>query len=207
MFKQGCQFLFAKRNDEPFEVRWVQWRVVWILGFLGYFRCSDAYILNLGDVEVVENGVRINLKRSKNDQQGEGETVFIGDSEHPWYSPRTAVEEWRKAVTAKPGNTPETPWMRKVKSIKNIWYVDEQRLPMDTYTVIVRLMIEQIAPQEDSKNYSAHSLRRGGASFAFKMGIPETRIQLQGRWKSDAYRRYIHVHEEELLELTKALGL
>ncbi|CAC5425464.1 unnamed protein product [Mytilus coruscus] len=39
--------------------------------------------------------------------------------------------------------------------------------------------------------YSGHSLRRGGASFALECGIPTELIHSQGDWKSDAYKRYI----------------
>lgn len=43
----------------------------------------------------------------------------------------------------------------------------------------------------DCSNYSGHSFRRGGASFAFECGIPAELIQAQGDWKSDAYKSYI----------------
>ena len=35
--------------------------------------------------------------------------------------------------------------------------------------------------------YSGHSLRRGGATFAFQCGIPAEFIKMQGDWRSDAY--------------------
>ena len=39
--------------------------------------------------------------------------------------------------------------------------------------------------------YSGHSFRRGGASFAFSCGIPSDLIKFQGDWSSDAYLRYL----------------
>ena len=42
-------------------------------------------------------------------------------------------------------------------------------------------------------DYSLHSLRRGGATFAFKCSIPSDLIQLMGDWASNCYRRYIDV--------------
>ena len=39
----------------------------------------------------------------------------------------------------------------------------------------------------DPNNYSAHSFRCGGASFAFQAGVPDHLIQAQGDWRSDAY--------------------
>ena len=39
----------------------------------------------------------------------------------------------------------------------------------------------------DPKEFASHSLRRGGATFAFQCSIPAELIKLQGDWRSDAY--------------------
>ncbi|KAI8516630.1 hypothetical protein Bbelb_052110 [Branchiostoma belcheri] len=39
--------------------------------------------------------------------------------------------------------------------------------------------------------YSLHSGRRGGATFAFRAGVPVELIRLQGDWRSDAYLLYL----------------
>ncbi|XP_077986280.1 integrase/recombinase xerD homolog [Glandiceps talaboti] len=41
--------------------------------------------------------------------------------------------------------------------------------------------------------YSGHSLRRGGASYAFSCNVPGELIKLQGDWQSDAYLRYLSI--------------
>ena len=43
----------------------------------------------------------------------------------------------------------------------------------------------------DPTLYSTHSLRRGGATFAFSSGIPSELIKLQGDWHSQAYEVYL----------------
>ena len=43
----------------------------------------------------------------------------------------------------------------------------------------------------DPADFSGHSLRRGGATFAFQCGIPSELIKLQGDWRSDAYMLYL----------------
>ena len=43
----------------------------------------------------------------------------------------------------------------------------------------------------DPNHYSSHSFRRGGATWAFKCGVSAELIQLQGDWKSDAYKLYL----------------
>ena len=53
-----------------------------------------------------------------------------------------------------------------------------------------RLLFEAGTPG----NYSVHSFRRGAATSARAAGLPAEDIQLLGRWKSEAYKRYIQVH-------------
>jgi hypothetical protein len=43
----------------------------------------------------------------------------------------------------------------------------------------------------DASLNSGHSFRRGGATFAFSMGVPGELIQLQGDWLSNAYLLYL----------------
>jgi len=44
--------------------------------------------------------------------------------------------------------------------------------------------------------YAGHSLRRGGASWAFKCGAPGEFIKMQGDWKSEVYHRYLELSTE-----------
>ena len=43
------------------------------------------------------------------------------------------------------------------------------------------------------KDFSSHSFRRGGATFAYLCGVPTEIIKLLGNWKSDCYLKYIHL--------------
>lgn len=45
----------------------------------------------------------------------------------------------------------------------------------------------------DPSGFSSHSFRRGGASFALKLGLPSELIQSQGNWLSDAYLGYLDI--------------
>ena len=46
-----------------------------------------------------------------------------------------------------------------------------------------------------------HSLRRGAATWAAEVGIPEPQIQILRRWRSDAYKAYIEYSKEERINL------
>ena len=43
----------------------------------------------------------------------------------------------------------------------------------------------------DPNKFTSHGFRRGAANFAFMSNVPADLIQLQGDWKSDAYKRYL----------------
>ncbi|XP_062570433.1 uncharacterized protein LOC134232478 isoform X2 [Saccostrea cucullata] len=45
----------------------------------------------------------------------------------------------------------------------------------------------------DTKIYKGHSFRIGAASWAKSKGVSDDQIQLLGRWKSEAFRRYIRI--------------
>ena len=57
------------------------------------------------------------------------------------------------------------------------------------------------------KDYSGHSLRRGGASFSFSIGLSPLIIKLRGDWKSNAYQKYIFVTDDYNQKAAKALSL
>lgn len=56
-------------------------------------------------------------------------------------------------------------------------------------------------------DYSGHSFRRGGCTFAFKVGVPAPVIKLRGDWKSNAYERYISINDSVNVKCARALSL
>ena len=58
-----------------------------------------------------------------------------------------------------------------------------------------------------SGGYSGHSFRRGAATSARMAGVADHDIQLLGRWRSDAYKRYIEVHPEYIYNVSRRFQL
>jgi integrase len=54
--------------------------------------------------------------------------------------------------------------------------------------------------------YSAHSLRRGGATFAFSAGLSPLQIKLRGDWASSAFERYVHISPDDALAASKLMS-
>ena len=57
----------------------------------------------------------------------------------------------------------------------------------------------------NAKLYNTHSFRIGAATSANQAGVPDLHIKALGRWRSDAYQRYIRISPEALASMTKRL--
>ena len=59
----------------------------------------------------------------------------------------------------------------------------------------------------DPDLYSGHSFRRGGATFAHRLGVDPLLIKRMGDWSSDAYMLYVDPHTPEgLVSLPVAMS-
>ena len=58
---------------------------------------------------------------------------------------------------------------------------------------------------KDAATFTGHSFRRGGATWAFQVGIPGELIQICGDWVSDAYKRYLEFTMQDKLNLAAQL--
>ena len=59
----------------------------------------------------------------------------------------------------------------------------------------------------DPAGYSTHSFRRGGASFAYSVGVRGELIQAQGDWASDAYKVYLEMAFPQRVQVARAMAL
>ena len=57
----------------------------------------------------------------------------------------------------------------------------------------------------NKQHYNSHSFRIGAATTAMQAKIPETHIQMMGRWRSNAYQQYVKTPPTELAKLSKKL--
>jgi hypothetical protein len=78
--------------------------------------------------------------------------------------------------------------------------------PLNHVSFVARLKSVLVEVGVDPKQYSAHSLRRGGASFAFRVGLSPLEIKQRGDWASSAFERYIHIDSSDNLFSAKLLA-
>ena len=126
----------------------------------------------------------IYVPRSKTDQAGEGAWVFIACCEEEAMCPVQALWRLRRLAVQDACGDPVGPVFTAREG-------KQQRLRKTTVGVRLRKALEKVGVQ-DWDLYAAHSLRRGGATWAVQQGVSVRQILVMGRWKSDVVRQYLY---------------
>jgi site-specific recombinase XerD len=157
-------------------------RAVLLLGFAGGFRRSELVGIDVEDVHEELRGLRIRIRRSKTDQEGEGRELGIPWGEHLETCPVRAYQAWRAA-----GGISTGALFRPVDRHDG---VGGSRL---TDRAVARI-IQRAARRGglDPHRYAGHSLRAGLATSAAAAGAPERAIMAQtGHRSVTTLRGYI----------------
>jgi len=169
------------QQNEP-DIKKLRNKALLLIGFAGGFRRNELISLNLEDLEFVFEGLKINVKRSKTDQFGEGFIKGIPYFKNYLYCPVKNLKNWLNISKIKKGPV----FVRFVKGSKtsNIRLTDQS----------VALIIKEYLTKAgiDNKNYSGHSLRSGFATSAAEAGAEERSIMaMTGHKSTEMVRRYI----------------
>ena len=157
-------------------------RSIILIGFSGGFRRNEIVSLNYEDLDFVEEGLKINLRRSKTDQFGEGAVKGLPYFENSLYCPVVSVRKWIEISKINSGPL----FRRFIKGSK----LSDKRLSDQTVALLIKnyLKIGGI----ESRNYSGHSLRSGFATSAAESGAEERSIMaMTGHKSTEMVRRYI----------------
>lgn len=166
----------------PPDLRGHRDRALLLLGFAGAFRRSELVALDVADVQETEEGLVIQLRRSKTDQEGEGRTVGIPYGSRPQTCPVRAVRAWRTAAGITHG-----PLFRGVDPHGHL-----RRTRLSDKTVARTVKNAAQAAGLNPARYAGHSLRAGLATAAAQAGVAERVIMAQTGHKSlPMVRKYI----------------
>ena len=88
------------------------------------------------------------------------------------------------------------------KALANLLRLQSTRNPQDplvplSYNCFNETLKRHCALVGLGKDFSTHSLRRGGATAIMATGAPEHILQAHGRWASDAWRLYVELDLEQ----------
>jgi len=72
-------------------------------------------------------------------------------------------------------------------------FMFQDNTPISRHMFSNQLQISLTFLGYDTKFYKSHSFRIGAATWAKSRGVSDDQIQLCGRWKSDAYKKYIRI--------------
>ncbi len=145
-------------------------KAIILVGFAGGFRRSELVNIDYDDIEFVNEGVKIFIKRSKTDQSGEGMIKAIPYFDNKIYCPVKSLKHWID--------------ISEINSGKLFNISDKS----------VSLIIKKYASLAglDPDKYGGHSLRSGFATTAAEFGAEERNIMaMTGHKTTQMVRRYI----------------
>ena len=164
------QLINAIDESNEKNIRKSRDKAIILIGFSGGFRRSELVNIENEDVEFVEEGVKIYVKRSKTDQSGEGMIKAIPYFDNNQFCPVIALKNWLNIID---------------KSQHKIFNISDKN---------VALIIKKYANLAglDSKKYAGHSLRSGFATSTAESGAEERNIMaMTGHKSTEMVRRYI----------------
>ena len=169
-------------KDNHEEIMRLRDRTIILIGFSGGFRRNEIVSLDFDDLDFVSEGLKINLKRSKTDQFGEGLVKALPYFENSKYCPVLSLKKWIEISNIKSGPL----FRRFTKGIK----LSNNRLTDQTVALIIKKYLKFAGIENE--NYSGHSLRSGFATSAAESGAEERNIMaMTGHKSPEMVRRYI----------------
>jgi site-specific recombinase XerD len=161
-----------KIRKEKFELINSRDKALILIGFAGGFRRSELVNIEYNDIEFVDEGVKILVKKSKTDQSGEGHLKAIPYFDNKTYCPVLALQNYMK-----------------LKFVNK-----NQGMIFDISDKSVALIVKKYAEKAglDASKYAGHSLRSGFATSAAEFGAEERNIMtMTGHKTTQMVRRYI----------------
>ncbi len=178
----------------PAGLKGLRDRALLLLGFGGAFRRSELVALDAADLEEAEDGLRVTIRRSKTDQEGQGVTIAIirGGA----CCPVKALKAWLAAAGISEG-----PIFRPVRKGGK---VRDQRLTAKSVCDLVKSYADSVGL--DAASFGAHSLRAGFLTSAARRGASVFKMRDVSRHKSmDVLQAY--VRDANLFENHAGAGL
>jgi len=182
LINQLKSIINAIDNEKTKEIKKIRDKTLILIGFGGGFRRTELVSINYNDVEMVPEGVKIVIRRSKTDQFGEGMVKGLPYFSNQNYCPVLHLKKWIELSNIKTGPI----FRRFSKSFK----LSENRLTDQSVALLLKHYLD-IAGIEN-KNYSGHSLRSGFATVSAESGADERSIMaMTGHKTTQMVRRYI----------------
>lgn len=157
-------------------------RAIMLVGFAGALRRSEIAGLDVVDLREVPEGLVLDIRRSKTDQEGQGRQIGIPFGMSPETCPVRAVHRWIRLSGVASG-----PLFRGVDRHGRL---QEQRLSGSAIALVVKRLARRAGLDPD--RLAGHSLRAGLCTSAAAAGVGEREIMRQtGHRSLTVLRGYI----------------
>jgi len=167
-----------------------------LVGFGGAFRRSELAQIDVSDLTFGEDGVVIDLRRSKTDQEGAGRKVGLPWGAHPDTCPVRALRHWLDAAGIEMGKV--------FRAVDRHGRVSKSGLNKDSIGAIIKRAALRAGLR--AENLSGHSLRCGHVTQCAMNDIPEVLIMRQtGHRSLPTLRKYIR--HGDIFRKNSAAGL
>ena len=164
------------------EIKKSRDKTIILIGFGGGFRRTELISIDHEDLEFVPEGLKINIKRSKTDQFGEGMIKGLPYFANETYCPVLNLKRWLEISQIKSG-----PIFRRFSKGSNL---TEKRLTDQSVVLLIKEYLNLAGIE--NKNFAGHSLRSGFATVAADSGADERSIMaMTGHKSTQMVRRYI----------------
>lgn len=188
----------AKVPDHDNKMMWA----AMCMAFFGFMRSGEftvspqgdtSRVLALADVSVDNREdprmVNLRLRHSKTDQFGEGVTISLARNDSD-LCPVAAVLAYIAVRASTPG---------PLLMLENGTFLSKRAFGLKFQAALIAAGI-------DFTHYKGHSFRIGAATTAAAAGIPDSTIQMLGRWSSNAFQVYIRTPSAELARIATSLS-
>jgi len=169
-------------NQKIEKIKKLRNRTLILIGFGGGFRRTELISIDYEDLDFVEEGLKITLRRSKTDQFGKGMVKGIPYFTNEKYCPVISLKNWINLSKIKTG-----PIFRRFAKGS---ILTSNRLTDQSVVLIIKDCLKLAGIE--NKNFSGHSLRSGFATVAAESGADERSIMaMTGHKTTQMVRRYI----------------
>jgi len=172
--------LVAPLGSAPIDVRD---RALLLVTFAGAFRRSEVVAFDAVDARFVDDGLTLDLRRSKTDQEGAGRLVGLAYGSRLETCPVRALKAWIELA----GAADDGPLFQRVRSGGTM---TGERLTAQSVALIVKRHAARAGL--DPARFAGHSLRAGFVTSAALAHVPDSKIARQtGHRSLQTLQRYI----------------
>jgi integrase len=173
-------------------------RAILVIGFASALRSASLTALELEDAEFVPEGIRIQVRREKQDQEGKGRWIGLPRGRHQGTCPVRSLQAWLDRRGAAPG-----PLFTRLDGHARAAAIalQPERICQIVQDAVARIGLDRAL-------YGGHSLRAGFVTTAGECGVGELLIASQtGHRDMSTLRRYFRRRDLWRSNACAALGL